>query len=479
MIKYARKAPYLQLLAAMAVLLLSSANGQAQTVDTGAASTKASEAQSVHEAVHKAEQEAAVERAIAAEVEAKKAAQQARIAEAQRQVEAASRAMAEAAKSLEAQRTGEQADLAAARAEAQAELSRAHRALSEASREIARAHREMERAQKSQSRVRVINLGDNAVIGVLLGESSERGVTLAGVSPGGPAEQAGLKKGDVLTSIREVDLTDQPENAARDALIATMAEVKPGEEIRIGFVRDGKSQKLMVKAEQREPSSWQSLIRFAQPPAAPGAPAVPGAPQAPAVPGAPGQSIEKTGHIVIRKGDGPDSETTVMAIDEAELADRIAEIEDRVDSLQYMFIDDDGTRIEFDQDFTFDGEQFSRLGEDALHLANMWFGLPQAAGLELASLNPELGSYFKTERGVLVLTVNADNSYGLNPGDVILEVAGAEVNTPAELIRALRNFEPGDEFEMQIKRERRDKTLKAVLPDSRLGALMGFKTTPQ
>jgi hypothetical protein len=182
---------------------------------------------------------------------------------------------------------------------------------------------------------------------------------------------------------------------------------------------------------------------------------------------------------VIKQIEGIDDEHKVVIINEAALADRIAEIESRVESFQYMFIDDDGSRIEFDEKFSVDGEHFSRLGEDALHQANMWFGLPQAAGLELASLNPELGTYFKSDHGVLVLKVNTDNSYGLKTGDVIINVAGDPVNTPAELIRALRNFEAGAEFEMQIKRERRDKTLKAVLPDSRLGALMGFGFTPE
>ncbi len=421
-----------------------------------------------------ASREEAIEVAGAAIFTAQLAEQEAQIAEAQRQVEEASRVMAEVAEALAAQRSDEQGSLA----ESRAELSRAHRALSEASREVARAHRELARGESAKSRFRVINLGDRAVIGVLLGESNERGVELAGVSPGGPAEKAGLKKGDVLTSIREVDLTDQPGKSAREALMSAIAEVKPGDEIRIGFMRDGNNQKLIVKAEQREPSSWQSMIRLPEAPAAPGAPAAPAAPGAhapPHSPVAPGDT--SSSRVVIRQG--PGAESRVVVIDEAALAERIAEIEKRVESFHYMFTDEDGIRIEFEENFNFDDEQFSSLGGEALHQANMWFGQPQAAGLELASCNPELGSYFKTDRGVLVLKVDDDNSYGLKTGDVILSVEGDEVNTPAELIRALRNFSPGAEFELQIKRERRDKTLQAVLPDSRLGALMGFGFTPE
>jgi len=473
-----------KLMAGMSLMVFISAESYAQSsashADTSAEpasqsrtsglETTAEQSQGAAEAARAAAMrghEEATEAAAAAVFTAQLAEQERQLAEAQRALEEASRAMAESAKALETQRTSAEGNLA----ESRAELSRAHRALSEASREVARAHRELERGQSSQSRFRVINLGDRAVIGVLLGESSEKGVELAGVSPGGPAEQAGLKKGDVITSIREVDLRNLQENEARSSLVATMAEVNAGEEIRIGFVRDGKDQDLMVKAEQREPSSWQSMIRLPEPP--PPAPPAPGAPAAPVAPVAPPEwAAEKaSARIVIKKSEGHDAEARVIVIDEEILADHIADIEDRVEAFQYMFIDDVGNRIEFKDDFRIDSDELSSLGEEALHRADMWFGQGQTAGLELASVNEELGSYFKTDRGVLVLKVDADNSYGLITGDVILSVAGDDVNTPSELIRALRQFEPGAEFELQIKRERRDKTLQAVLPDSRVGAL--------
>ncbi len=398
-------------------------------------------------------------RAAAEDSKARLAEQEAQVAEAQRQVEEAGLAMAEAARALEEQRRNQNSDMEKARAE----LSRAHRALREASREVAMAHRKAEIGQRLTTRVQTINLGDRAVIGVLLGESSERGVMLAGVSPGGPAEQAGLKKGDLLTSIRETDLTDRSGDESRDMLVKTMTDVKADEEIRIGFIRDGKSESLMVKAEQREPSSWQSMIRLPDDPDAPGAPNAPDAPSWTTDTSSPQVIVE---HIQV-----PDGSAKVMVIDEAALKERIADIEGRVESFQYMFIDDDGTRIEFNEDIDVDDEHFSRIGGNALNEANLWFGLSHTAGLELASLNPELGAYFKADSGVLVVSVKDSNSYGLKSGDVILSVADTKVTSPAELIRALRVIEPDAEFEMKIKRERRDKTLKAKLPDNRLGNL--------
>jgi C-terminal processing protease CtpA/Prc len=480
--KFSKRSQWPAATTALIALLLSSAPTLANELEAAtAAKSEATSAKAATTAVKaeattaraeataaKAEATAAkaedVEIAAAATFALRIAEQEEQIAEAQRQVEEASRAMAEAMRELEVARESKTADLERSRAE----LSRAHRALREASREVARAHREAEMQHRFTTRIQTINLGDRAVIGILLGRASERGIELAGVSPGGPAEEAGLKKGDLITSVRGTDLTDLEGEKARNALVETMADVESGEEIRIGYLRDGKEDSVMVKAEKREPSSWQSLIALPEPPPPP-----PGAPDAPDAPGATVWVDDGTApRIVMNHGQSPDGKAKVMVIDDEALAEKISEIKHRMDSFEYMFIDEEGNRIRFNEEFVYDDDQFSKIGANAFNQANMWFGMSATSGLELASCNPALGEYFKTDRGVLVLNVNDDNSYGLQTGDVILSVAGDDVNTPAELIRALRNFEPGAEFEMQIKRERRDKTLQATLPDSRLGALL-------
>ncbi|MEO6119770.1 MAG: Do family serine endopeptidase, partial [Terriglobales bacterium] len=71
------------------------------------------------------------------------------------------------------------------------------------------------------------------------------GVFISSVRPGTPAEDAGLKTGDTITSI------DGKSIKTGDELVGEISARKPGAKIRMGIVRDGKKQDLDVTVGDR------------------------------------------------------------------------------------------------------------------------------------------------------------------------------------------------------------------------------------
>lgn len=88
-----------------------------------------------------------------------------------------------------------------------------------------------------------INLGPRG------GEESSDGVKIASVSPGGAAESAGLKAGDVLLEIDDKKLKAQSDLSAREVLLQAMGEVKPGDKVKLRYRRDKKEATATVTAE--------------------------------------------------------------------------------------------------------------------------------------------------------------------------------------------------------------------------------------
>ncbi len=81
--------------------------------------------------------------------------------------------------------------------------------------------------------------GGRARIGVYLGEATQvdgrTGVEVMEVVDDGPADEAGLMDGDVITSINGSELGDDP----GDALVEALADVEPGDTVSLTYYRDG------------------------------------------------------------------------------------------------------------------------------------------------------------------------------------------------------------------------------------------------
>lgn len=339
-------------------------------------------------------------------------------------------------------------------AERREELSRVHESLRQASREVARVHQQLNRAHLApRHSASFVNLGDKAVIGVILGDSTDIGVPVLGVSPDGPSERAGIQQGDVIISMMGETLSEGDEEDARAVLTQVMEGVKVGDELVIAVNRDGALLERIVVADKREPFAWQSIVRL---------------PSVPSVPAVPGVATAPHAQVFIERIEIPD-------IDEKALHVQVEKMREDIDRTRVII---NGKRfgIEGDAPTTYDYEfeTFSEFGDEVLRETNVWFGLPVTRGLKLAEIDEGLGEYFKTDRGVLVLKARDDNDLQLQSGDVILDVGGKEVIKPSDVMRALRDWEPGATIQINIKRDRKDKTLDILLEDK----MLGFDFTP-
>lgn len=197
------------------------------------------------------------------------------------------------------------------------------------------------------------------------------GVQVLGVSPGSPAEEAGIEAGDTLIRIGEESLAAPSASEANERLLHALGEREPGDTIALELVRGGK--KISVDVKTR------------------------------------------------------DSDTEAFA-----------------------FFGDKDFDIEFD-------------GSAPM----VWFGSARPWGdMELIEVTPGLGRYFGVESGLLVIRAPKDPALKLEDGDVIRRIGGREPNSVAHAMRILRSYDEGEEFELEIKRDKRDRKIAIQVPAS-------------
>ena len=137
-------------------------------------------------------------------------------------IETAHQEAVQTAQEIEAAKTEARTEVVAARAQMEA----ARKELQAAAKRMA----EVSRAQLVSSKPR-------AFLGVLIGEQSEDGIVVAGVTPAGGAEAAGIEADDTIVAIDGKSLTghDQPLEVLYDVL----DEVEPGGDVTLAISRDG------------------------------------------------------------------------------------------------------------------------------------------------------------------------------------------------------------------------------------------------
>lgn len=137
------------------------------------------------------------------------------------------------------------AKIEAEEAKTRAKLEEARARLDKAAREVAELSSQL--GASARHDVRFIAGGPpRAVLGIQVDpRSDEKGVRVLGVSPGGPAAEAGLRDSDVIVALDGKPTTGPDSDRA---LITQMRTVKPDQKVKVRVVRDGKNKDLTVVA---------------------------------------------------------------------------------------------------------------------------------------------------------------------------------------------------------------------------------------
>lgn len=91
--------------------------------------------------------------------------------------------------------------------------------------------------------------------------------------------------------------------------------------------------------------------------------------------------------------------------------------------------------------------------------------------LELVELNKDLGRYFGTDAGLLVVSAPKSDALKLQAGDVIQSIDGREPTSVGHAMRILASYQAGEQLELGIMRDKRPQKLDVTMPDDRTSML--------
>jgi C-terminal processing protease CtpA/Prc len=128
--------------------------------------------------------------------------------------------------------------------EVETRLREAEQRMAEAARQVADLSMRQLPRMKQLERIWSGNRGP--ALGITIGAEDDgepvEGVEVLGVSPGGAAEEAGIRAGDVITSINGESMTAESSSEATGKLMDFMKGVEEGDELDIEYLRSGRSE---------------------------------------------------------------------------------------------------------------------------------------------------------------------------------------------------------------------------------------------
>ncbi|HEY3220776.1 MAG TPA: PDZ domain-containing protein [Gemmatimonadales bacterium] len=221
--------------------------------------------------------------------------------------------------------------------------------------------------------------------------SDKIGARIEGITPGGPAEKAGIKAGDVITRFNGTALggsesEDDERSGPGMKLIDLAHELEPGDTVQVEYRRGNDTRKATLVAEDLGGGVWTGSMDMPE--------------------------MGKFRELMPQMEMGPG---------------------------EFM-------------------------------IGGVW------GGIELVKLNPDLGEYFGTREGVLVVRAPEDSSLTLKGGDVIISIGDRKPTSPEQAMRILRSYDAGETVTLDVLRKQRHVTVSWKVPDRETTI---FRRTPR
>lgn len=247
------------------------------------------------------------------------------------------------------------------------------------------------------------NLMSRGLLGIRLSlgsaDTDAQGAEVQDVTRNGPADDAGLQEGDIITSLdghslveplADSDLEERvdPDRSGPGQRLALLArELEPGDEVVVEYLRDGAAASATIEPRP----TWMAM-------------------------GFDADRMEEVMEAARERAE--------------EASERAREVAEQM-------------REQWDDHVWYP--------EGGSAIAVM--GLRASHGISLVTLNPALGRYFSAESGALVTDADADNPLGLEAGDVVLGIDGREIDSAGDVRRILRSYEEGEAMTLTIMRD--------------------------
>jgi S1-C subfamily serine protease len=150
--------------------------------------------------------------------------------------------------------------------------------MAEAARMIAELTSErLPQLRQIERRIEIINDG-RPRLGVTIGNGDGKGpvegVSVMGVTPGSASDEAGLRAGDILTSVNDESLSADNSKQATERLLDFMEGVEEGDVLTVEYLRDGKVGSVEVEPKPSDVSVF-SFSGFPRLPSMPNMPNIP------------------------------------------------------------------------------------------------------------------------------------------------------------------------------------------------------------